>query len=124
MRIGLLNNLRAGASGERVSRILSFLKAHPDVVTVETDSAHAGPEALLELARHEVELLVINGGDGTVQHALTEILEHGGFDGRVPMVAPLRGGRTNMTGLDIGSQRDPVKGMAGLKVKLNPDGSI
>ena len=28
------------------------------------------------------------------------------------MIAPLRGGRTNMTALDLGAQRDPVKGLA------------
>ncbi len=114
MRIGLLNNLRAGRSADRVSRLLRFLKGHPDVVSVETDSALAVPEALSELARQEVELLAINGGDGTVQHALTEILAHRAFEDRVPLIAPLRGGRTNMTALDLGARRDPVKGMADL----------
>jgi hypothetical protein len=114
VRIGLLNNLRAGRSADRVSEVLQFLKGHPDVVTVETDSARAVPEALSELARQDVELLAINGGDGTVQHALTEILGHRAFEDRVPLVAPLRGGRTNMSALDLGAHRNPVKGMAGL----------
>ena len=114
MRIGLLNNLRAGRSADRVSQLLRFLKGHPDIVTVETDSALVVPEALSELARQDVELLAINGGDGTVQHALTEILGHRAFEGRVPLIAPLRGGRTNMTALDLGAHRNPVKGMAEL----------
>lgn len=114
MRIGLLNNLRAGRSADRVSQLLRFLKGHPDVVTVETTSALAVPEALSELARQDVELLAINGGDGTVQHALTEILGHRAFEDRVPLIAPLRGGRTNMSALDLGAHRDPVKGMASL----------
>jgi hypothetical protein len=96
-----------------VSRLLRFLKAHPDVVSVETDSALAVPEALAVLARQEVELLAINGGDGTIQHALTEILANRTFD-RLPLIAPLRGGRTNMTALDLGARRDPVRGMAEL----------
>jgi hypothetical protein len=123
VRIGLLNNLRAGHSQKRVSRLLRFLQAHPDVVTVETDSALAVPEALYELARQDVELLAINGGDGTVQHALTEILGHHAFDGRIPLVAPLRGGRTNMSALDLGAQADPVKGMAAL-IAANRDGTL
>jgi hypothetical protein len=94
--------------------LLRFLKGHPDVVSVETDSAFAVPEALSELARQEVDVLAINGGDGTIQHALTEILGHRAFEGRVPLIAPLRGGRTNMTALDLGARRDPVKGMADL----------
>ncbi len=114
MRIGLLNNLRAGRSTSRVTRLLQFLKSHPEVVSVETDSALAVPEALSELARQEVDLLAINGGDGTVQHALTEILGQRAFEDRVPLIAPLRGGSTNMTALDVGAHRDPRTGMANL----------
>jgi diacylglycerol kinase (ATP) len=114
MRIGLLNNLRAGRNETRVHRLLGYLGRHPQVAHVETSSAAAVPEALSELAGNEVELLVINGGDGTLQHALTEILGHGEFDGRVPLVALLRGGRTNMTALDLGTRRDPVRAMASL----------
>lgn len=114
MRIGLLNNLRAGRNTAQVSRLLGFLRRHPDVVHVETTAAHAVPEALSELARRDVELLVINGGDGTLQFALTEILANNAFDGRVPMIAPLKGGRTNMSANDLGSRRDAVQGFAAL----------
>lgn len=113
MKIGVLNNLRAGQSGKTVSRILSLLRAYPDVMHVETDHAGALPEALAEFARNRIDLLAVNGGDGTLQHALTEILGGDEFD-QIPMIAPLRGGRTNMTALDLGAQRDPVKGLASI----------
>jgi len=113
VQVALLNNLRAGRSGKQVSRILRLLDDHPEVLHVETESAHALPEALAELARHEVDLLVVNGGDGTLQHTLTEILAQGALE-KVPMVAPLRGGRTNMTALDLGAHRDPVAGLASI----------
>ena len=111
MKVGILNNLRAGQSGKTVSRVLSLLSAYPDVMHVETDHAAALPEALADFARRGIDLLVVNGGDGTLQHALTEILAGDDFE-RIPMIAPLRGGRTNMTALDLGAQRDPVKGLA------------
>jgi len=114
VRIGLLSNLRAGRSDTRVTRLLRYLSKHPEVAHVETDSAAAVPEALSELSRREIDLLVVNGGDGTLQHALTELYESGEFEGRMPLVAPLRGGRTNMTALDLGAHRDPVRGMANL----------
>ncbi len=114
MRIGLLNNLRAGRNLKGVARLLGLLSEHPEVAHVETSNARAVPEALWELARQDVELLVINGGDGTISHALGEILGAGAFDGRIPDIAVLRGGRTNMTALDLGSRRDPVGAMAGL----------
>jgi len=113
VRVGLLNNLRAGRSGEQVTRVLALLKRYPDVLHVETDSAKVLPEALAEFTRQEVDLLVLNGGDGTLQYALTELLTNPDLSG-VSMVAPLRGGRTNMTALDLGTQRDPVKALASL----------
>jgi hypothetical protein len=107
VQVALLNNLRAGRNQKRVRRILAYLKAHPDVLHVETDRAGALPDALADLARRHVDLLILNGGDGTLQHALTEILNNNPF-GHVPLVAPLRGGRTNMIAMDMGAQGNPV----------------
>ena len=113
MRIGVLNNLRAGRSDEMVARTLAILQRYPDVAHVETDSARVLPEALSELMRHEIDLLVLNGGDGTLQFALSELLADS--DRRqLPWVAPLRGGRTNMTALDLGAHRNPLRGLEGV----------
>jgi len=114
LRIGLLNNLRAGRNDAQVQRLLQFIGNRPDVIHAETSSADVVPDALADLARQDVDLLIVNGGDGTLQYALTEILGNAAFDGRVPMIAPLRGGRTNMTACDIGCDKDAVRGMAGL----------
>ena len=114
MRIGLLNNLRAGKNSTHVTHLLRFLKSYPEVVSVETSATGAVPEALAELASRDVDLLAINGGDGTLAWALGEILGNRAFGDKLPMIAPLRGGRTNMSALDLGAQRDPVKGMADL----------
>ena len=93
------------------TRLLRHLKGFPEVSTVETSSAAAVPEALAALAENDVELLIVNGGDGTLVRTLTEVLAHRPFGGRVPMIAPLRGGRTNMSARDIGANRDPLKGL-------------
>jgi hypothetical protein len=113
VRIGLLNNLRAGRSNPEVRRILRLLKNYPEVVHIETTSVRSVPEALASLARQNVELLAVNGGDGTLQYTLTQMLTTDDFPS-IPMVAPLRGGRTNMTAMDIGARRDPVKGLQDL----------
>lgn len=70
-------------------------------------------EALAVLADKEIDVLAVNGGDGTLQRALTEILS-GGLFKRLPLIAPLRSGRTSMVALDIGSHRDPVKALGRL----------
>ncbi len=112
MRTGILSNLRAGRSDMQVPRLRAFLKAHPQVVHAETHNAEDVPGALADLADQEIDLLMVYGGDGTFQHVLTELLGRRIFGDRVPMIAPLRGGSTNMTALDLGAHRDPIKGVA------------
>jgi len=114
LRIGVVNNLRAGKSQEQVGRMLGFLRSHPDVLHVETESAGVMPEALAELAAREVDLLVVNGGDGTLQYVLTEILANNAFGERVPLIAPLRAGRTNMSAMDLGADRNALRGLAAM----------
>jgi len=113
VRIGLLNNLRAGRSNPQVRRILQLLKDYPEVSHIETTSVRSVPEALASLARQDIELLAVNGGDGTLQYTLTQMLTTDDFPD-IPMVAPLRGGRTNMTALDVGAHRSPAKGLKAL----------
>ena len=113
MRIGVLNNLRAGRRRPAATRLAELLRGRPDVVSVETERAHELGPALAELERHEIDVLVLNGGDGTVQCALTELLRDPQRE-RLPAVAPLRGGRTNGTSTDLGADRDPARGLARL----------
>ena len=109
----MINNLRAGRNSGRVSRILRLLGSYPDVRHVETDHEAALPEAIDDLARREVDLLVVNGGDGTLQHALTEILTNEPFE-KIPLIAPLPGGRTNATAVDLRAHRNPFEGVKAL----------
>lgn len=113
MRVGVLNNLRAGRSRKQVARVLDVLRRYPDVVHVETDSVRVLPEALGELTRREVDLLVVNGGDGTLQYVLTELLDSKDLPA-LRFVAPLRGGRTNMTAGDLGADPRATRGLVAL----------
>ncbi len=66
------------------------------------------PEQLATLVGHDRwqpdDLLVINGGDGSVQRALTALLA-GCSAHRLPRVACLPGGTTNMTAFDLNRHR-------------------
>lgn len=113
MRIGLLSNLRAGRREASVARVLRVLRGRRDVFHLETSSSQMVSGALERFAEAGVELLVVNGGDGAVQHVLTELLA--GDDRRwLPSLAPIRGGRTNMIALELGAQPDPAKGLQDL----------
>ncbi len=64
------------------------------------------------IARVKPKVLVINGGDGTVQSALTELYHGGHFDGDPPPVAVLPNGKTNLIALDLGAEGDPLVALA------------
>lgn len=121
VRTGILSNLRAGRSGAQIPRLRAFLHGHPHVAHAQTRSAEDVLQALADLAEREVDLLMIYGGDGTLQHVLTELLKHRPFGDRLPMIAPLRGGSTNMTALDLGAHRNPIKGVAGVLRAIDED---
>jgi len=114
MRIGVLNNLRSGRGMSRVQQVLALLESHPDVLHAETDSASLVPEALADFEKEGVELLVVNGGDGTLQRVLTDLLAREDGSAWLPCLAPIRGGRTNMSAIDLGSDRHPARGLAEL----------
>jgi diacylglycerol kinase family enzyme len=65
-------------------------------------------QALKTIARVKPKVLVINGGDGTVQAALTELYSGGHFADKPPPVAVLPNGKTNLIALDLGAAGDPI----------------
>jgi hypothetical protein len=64
------------------------------------------------IARVKPKVLVINGGDGTVQSALTELYHGGHFEGAPPPVAVLPNGKTNLIALDLGAEGDPLEALS------------
>lgn len=67
-----------------------------DIVPEEPSHLLAG---LRRFAGEGVELVVIDGGDGTVREVLTRLPE--AYDGRIPKLAVLPNGKTNALALDI-----------------------
>lgn len=112
MRIGVLTNLKAGGRRQAADAVLAEAGRHAGLTHRETPSMAEVPKAVAEFADRGVELLVVNGGDGTLQRALTEILGH--TPGWRPRIAPLRSGRTNMAALDLGASRTPARALRNL----------
>ena len=107
-RIALLSNPKSTGNLAQLPRIRAFCSDHPDIFHYEVEHAHQVGEALRTIARVHPKILVINGGDGTVQAALTEIHNGGHFAGGAPPVAVLPSGKTNLIALDLGAQGDPI----------------
>lgn len=110
-RIALLSNPRSTGNIAQLPRIRAFCAEHPDVFHYEVEHAHQIGDAMRTIARVQPKLLVINGGDGTVQAALTELHNGGHFEGAAPPVAVLPSGKTNLIAMDLGIHGDPVRSL-------------
>src|SRR3546814_3471291 len=80
-----------------------------EIFHYEVEEVEQIGEALRTIARVKPKVLVINGGDGTVQAALTELYHGGHFGPAVPPVAVLPNGKTNLIALDLGARGDPMR---------------
>jgi hypothetical protein len=76
----------------------------PQVHIATPENRDALPEALMDYARAEIDLLVINGGDGTVRDVLT--CGHGIFGDDWPAIAVIPKGKTNALTVDLGVPLD------------------
>jgi hypothetical protein len=107
-RIALLSNPKSTGNIAQLSRIRDYCAEHPDIFHYEVERAEQIGDGLRTIARVRPKILIINGGDGTVQAALTEIHNGGHFGEEPPPVAVLPNGKTNLIALDLGAQGDPI----------------
>ena len=110
-RIALLSNPKSTGNLAQLPRIRAFCAEHPDIFHYEVERADQIGEAMRTIARISPAVLAINGGDGTVQAALTELYNGGHFEVGAPPVAVLPSGKTNLIALDLGAQGDPVESL-------------
>jgi hypothetical protein len=92
--------------------VRSYCAEHPDIFHYEVEQVGQIARALEMIARVKPKVLVINGGDGTVQAALTELYHGGHFKGTPPPVAVLPNGKTNLIALDLGASGDPLAALS------------
>jgi diacylglycerol kinase (ATP) len=99
--VGLISNPNSGRNRKHLRAIERIVANHPRVHHCPTLCAADIPTALTMLADRSVEVLAINGGDGTVARVLTHLLEDAPFE-HLPLIALLPGGTTNMNAGDVG----------------------
>lgn len=109
IRIGLVSNPQSRRNRRGLPAV-EHLAGRRDLVHRCLEPGAAPAEVLAELARHEVDLLAINGGDGTVQRLLTTLLVERLF-ATVPALAVLAGGTTNAIAGDVGLRGAPARGL-------------
>ena len=105
--VALLSNPTSTGNRSQLPRVRAFCAENHDVFHYEVDEVGQIGEALASIASVRPRILVINGGDGTVQATLTE-LHNGGHFVEPPPVAVLPNGKTNLIALDLGAVGDPI----------------
>lgn len=110
-RIALLSNPKSTGNLAQLPRIRAYCADHPDIFHYEVEQAEQIGSAMRTIARVRPKVLAINGGDGTVQAALTELYNGGHFGDSPPPVAVLPSGKTNLIALDLGAHGDPIEAL-------------
>ena len=111
-RIGLIINPKSQQNRRGLAIIEQAAKGAGIEHRVLGDMTDLLP-ALQDLAADNIELLVVNGGDGTLQAVLTAVLEDRPFDS-LPLLAVLPRGMTNMSAYDVGLKGKPDQALTRL----------
>ena len=99
----------------------AILADHPDVRHDEIGDFDDLGALIVSLIQSGVEVIAVNGGDGTVQAVLTE-LGRRDLKGPAPKLAVLAGGMTNVIAKDVGFDGSPEKAIRRLLAGLSGDG--
>lgn len=106
--VALLSNPQSTGNRALLPRVRSFCAAHKDIFHYEVENVGQIDQALKLIARVRPDVLVINGGDGTVQATLTALHHGNHFGDSPPPVAVLPNGKTNLIAHDLGADGDPI----------------
>lgn len=109
--VALLSNPKSTGNRQSLPRVRSYCASNPDIFHYEVEHVDQIGRALQTIARVDPVVIVINGGDGTVQAALTELYQGEHFKDRAPPIAVLPNGKTNLIALDLGIHGDPIKAL-------------
>jgi diacylglycerol kinase (ATP) len=120
--IGLISNPRSQRNQRGLNEIGTIVAGAPDVIHVMMDAPQELDDVLAEFARRDVGIILISGGDGTVQRVLTRLFEAPSFE-RMPYLAILPRGMANTTAADVGLRGRATAGLARL-IAVSRDGRL
>ena len=117
MRLGLISNRLSQGNRAGLPETSGY-----DLIDRPIAGLDGLPEALDDFAAAEVDVIAVNGGDGTVSAVLSELLAKPRF-AAPPALAILAGGTLNMCAADIGLKGRPGPALARLVGRL-ADGDL
>ena len=101
MRVGILHNPLSGRNKRKPNLFQEVLSQHPEVAKVDIRTPTDILEALKAFAQSQVDCVVVNGGDGTIQATMGALFHHQPFTS-MPCLAVLPAGTANLIAGDVG----------------------
>lgn len=117
-RLGVLINRNSGRNRTGIRKVEAVLARHPDIVVRHTMVAAQVPDVLAEMAAAGVDVLAVNGGDGTLQLVMNRLMAADSPFPRPPLLGILPGGTTNMIATDVGTAARPAAELERLIARL------
>ncbi len=101
LKVGVLSNPLSGANRNGLDPVKKVMAGYSRVLHHKVQTPADIQLALTRFAEQEVDILAVNGGDGTVHALLTALFNRCPFDS-LPLLALLPGGTANMLAKDLG----------------------
>jgi len=102
MRIGLLSNPHSGRNRRMLGHLQGIVTAAGGIHHEITPDVSDIPLALLRMAQADIEVVAVNGGDGSIALVLGCLLSGDSPFPSPPLLCALPGGTTNVTVGDVG----------------------
>ncbi|OPY87036.1 MAG: putative lipid kinase [Syntrophus sp. PtaU1.Bin208] len=113
LQIGLISNPLSGGNRKGLQPIEKMLAGDRRILHRQAVEPRQVAAAIQDFARHGVNLVGINGGDGTISAALTALFTTEWPD-RLPLLVLLRAGTTSMLARDVGLPGSRLQGLSRL----------
>ena len=102
LTLGLISNPLSGGNRKKsLHAIREVMAGRPQACHREASTPSEVGSALAEFVRKKVDVVAVNGGDGTIHAVLTELFRQPS-PGPLPLLALLRSGTASMIARDVG----------------------
>jgi hypothetical protein len=104
--LGLISNPLSGWNKKGMQFVRESVNGHPQICHREASTPSEMALALAEFARKKIDVIAVNGGDGTIHAVLTELFRKSD-GGPIPLLTILRSGTASMISRDVGLNGSP-----------------
>lgn len=109
--VALISNPLSTGNKAALPLLRAYCAENADIFHYEVEHVDQIEAALRTIARTNPSVLVVNGGDGTVQSVLTELYHGDYFAGKTPPLAVLPNGKTNLIAQDLGATGNALESL-------------